>query len=204
MRRGIAISSALFAVALALGPAASAEFTTYFDAKQSWSQAAGNPVTLDFVGVENGQILPFDWYTSDYGITLSTKLHPEGWSWSLLMDPFTLDGWSAASGGPGDALALSFSTPQFAFAYEEAVASRGELISASFYLQGVLVGTSTESHPFFPGGGVHFCGWTSSLPFDRVAVNNGGPVDNMYIVPAPGAGWALLLLAPRRTRRSRA
>ncbi len=199
MRREIAISTAM----LAASAAAFGSVTTYFDDKAGWTGQAGPSTKLDFIGSENGQLIPFDWF-SQYGITLASQYHPNAASWSLLVDPATLDGWSTstATNSSTDTLAVNFWAPQHAFAYEE-WAGWGEAVGVSFYLQGQLVATSFQSPPFFPGNAVHFYGWVTDFAFDRVVLSGSDRADNMYIVPGPGVISLLPLWWVARRRRSR-
>lgn len=202
MRHVAAISIAAFSM-LTASDAASGSITTYFDNKPAWAAQAGSSTKLDFVGSENGQLVPFDWF-NQYGITLASQYHPDAASWLFMMDAATLDGWSAdvATSSSTDTLAVNFGTPQHAFAYEE-WASWSEPIGLSFYLQGSLVATSFQSPPFFSGNAVHFYGWATDFAFDRVVLNNADSVDNMYIVPGPGALSLLPAWWIARRRRSR-
>ncbi len=202
MKRAAHGAFAVLSILLANAPAV-ASITTYFDEKAAWTAQAGPWTKLDFVGSENGQLIPFDWF-SQYGITLASQYHPDAASWSLMMDPATLDGWSAraATGSSTDTLAVNYATPQHAFAYEE-WAGWDEEIGVSFFLRGQLVATSFQSPPFFPGDAVHFYGWATDFAFDRVVLSGADRADNMYIVPGPGVFSALPLLCVARRRRTR-
>ena len=178
--------------------------TTYYQDKAGWMSNAGAATKLDFVGSQSGTVLPPDAFSS-LGVTLSSQLFPDGASWGILHEPqFANDGWCSvtATGFEGDAHALNFAQPVSAFGFDK-FAYFSDPIGVSFYRNGDLMGSSFITMPPSTQSFVRFFGWTTTFSFDRVVLNNDFFVDNMYVVPAPGAAVLLAAAAARPTRRRR-
>jgi hypothetical protein len=179
--------------------------TTYYQDKAGWLSNAGSATKLDFVGSLSGGLLPPDAFSS-LGVTLSSQFFPQGASWNTFNSPLvTTDGWGAtpASFGLNDPHALNFSQPVSAFSFDK-FAYFSDQIGVSFYRNGEIIGSSFISMPPSTQTFVRFFGWTTSFSFDRVVLmDNDFLVDNMYVVPTPGAAVLLALAAARPTGRRR-
>jgi hypothetical protein len=178
--------------------------TTYYQDKAGWMSNAGAATKLDFVGSQTGALVPPDAFSS-IGVTLSSKLFPDSASWGLLNWPqFTDDGWGAvpATSNEFDAHALNFAQPVSAFAFDK-FAYFSDPVGVSFYRNGELMGSSFISMPPSTQTFVRFFGWTTTFSFDRVVLNNNFVVDNMYVVPAPGAAVLFAAAAVRPNSRGR-
>jgi hypothetical protein len=197
--------AAVGATALFLAAPAAAGITTFFGDKQGWDAAAGASTKLDLVGEGFEQLIPFDWYQQELGITLASKWHPEAWSWVLLQTPgWADDGWGATTPGNGsDPLAINFDSPQRAFGYDSLSYWLDGPVGLSFYLDGQWLATSYQNIPFGTPPDIRFHGWVTDFDFDRVVIEYGQPVDNIHIVPGPSSVVAFACAVAFGHRRRR-
>jgi hypothetical protein len=161
--------------------------------KAEWQAAVGDFATLDFTGLQNGEVL-FDQY-SDLGV-----LFPDG-NDTVRNVPsiFIEDGWGLRDNFTGT-ITIEFDTPRTAIASDHP-----GFATFFLYWEGKPVGRAD----FLNGGAGNFSGILSSIPFDAVEIVDvtGGSVaidDLHFSIPTPSAltciGGGLAMVLSRRRR----
>lgn len=175
MRQCILAAALWACVSASLGGTRSADVIETED-KDEWFALVRDVSMIDFTGTSF--LAPIIGQYEQWGIGFGTTVA----SGSFGSDSRE-DGWGA-TGSNGQAIQVSFNTPQYWIATDYVSQVKIEL-----YADGALVYASSN---FGQGGAFQFAGLVSTKPFDAVVIDRWKPtgsviVDNLYVGPARAA-----------------